>query len=91
MNEKIPLIARANWEIFKVTEEKGLFDNYIGNKKELIGGRISTIIDYFNFKSIKVELTINGEKSYYKPIFLFRLITEFTYICEYRRKKNFNI
>ena len=87
MNEKIPLIARANWEIFKVTEEKGLFDNYIGNKKELIGGRISTIIDYFNFKSIKAELTINGEKSYYKPIFWFRLITEFTYICEYRRKK----
>ena len=31
----------AHWEIIKVKEEKGLFDNFIGNKKEIIGGQLS--------------------------------------------------
>ena len=55
MNQNIPQYASVNWEVIKVTEEKGLFDNFIGNKKELIGGKISSSFNYFNFKSIIKE------------------------------------
>ena len=55
MNQNIPQYISVNWEVIKVTEEKGLFDNFIGNKKELIGGKISSSFNYFNFKSIIKE------------------------------------
>ena len=41
----------AHWEIIKVKEEKGLFDNFIGNKKEIIGGQLSDIVDEIIFNT----------------------------------------
>ena len=87
MLQNIPQFASANWEIIKVTEEKGLFDNYIGNKKELIGGKISNSMLYFNFKSISQEFPMDDVKYYYKPIFSFSISNNFNSIIEYRRNK----
>ena len=87
MNQNIPQYISVNWEVIKVTEEKGLFDNFIGNKKELIGGKISSSFNYFNFKSIIKEKKIDDEISYYKPIFGFEILTDYDSIVEYRRKK----
>ena len=87
MNQNIPQYISANWEVIKVTEEKGLFDNFIGNKKELIGGKISSSFNYFNFKSTIIKIKIDDEISYYKPIFGFAILTDYNSIVEYRRKK----
>ena len=87
MNQNMPQYISANWEVIKVTEEKGLFDNFIGNKKELIGGKISSSFNYFNFKSTIIKIKIDDEISYYKPIFGFAILTDYNSIVEYRRKK----
>ena len=85
MLQNIPQLAWANWEVIKVTEEKGLFDNYIGNKKEFIGGKFSSSIYHVNAKNYFDELIIDGKKSYIKQIFYFIIKNNFNSIVEYRR------
>jgi len=79
----------AHWEIIKVKEEKGLFDNFIGNKKEIIGGQLSDIVD-------EIILNTNNEdralvnpfelSGIYKLIFLFSINSDFKNYVEYQRK-----
>ena len=64
-------MIRADWEVIKVIEEKGLFDNFIGNKKESIGGKISSSPKFFNYKSMSEEGEIKGKKTLVKSIFFF--------------------
>ena len=87
INQNIPQLISADWEVIKVIEEKGLFDNFIGNKKESIGGKISSSPEFYNSKSMSVEVEIKGKKTLVKPIFAFEILSTFESIVEYRRKK----
>ena len=90
MNQNFMQSVNAYWEIIKVTEEKGLFDNYIGSKKEKIGGSFSDSNDFFNIKSISMDTQdypCFHFPGIYKPIFNFQLLNQFDKYIEYRRKK----
>ena len=77
-------MTTARWEIIKVKEEKGLFDNFIGNKKEIIGGQLS---ENFVTDSLESEIGENPFNIPYKLIYNFKIAIDFHSFVEYKRKE----
>ena len=94
INQNIPQLIRADWEVIKVIEEKGLFDNYIGNKKEKVGGTFSDSFDFYNIQSRPVDMDMDNIyfpklnlSGIYKPIFEFQISNDFSRTVEYIRNE----
>ena len=94
MNQNFMQSVKAFWEIIRVKEEKGLFDNYIGNKKEKVGGTFSDSFDFYNIQSRPVDMDMDNIyfpklnlSGIYKPIFEFEIANDFSRTVEYIRNK----
>ena len=94
MNQNFMQSVKAFWEIIRVKEEKGLFDNYIGNKKEKIGGTFSDSFDFYNIQSRPVDMDMDNIyfpklnlSGIYKPIFEFQISNDFSRTVEYIRNE----
>ena len=86
MNRNFLQVVNENWEIIKVKEEKGLFDNFIGNKKEIIGGHFSSIFNTYTLKSEAIDFDQPQFQGFYKVMFKFSIINNFGSYIEYQRK-----
>ena len=70
------------WQIINVTEEKGMLDNFIGKKKEFIGGDLYRS-EYNNIRSIPIKRNIG----IFKPIFNYHIENDANNYVVYKRKK----
>ena len=70
------------WQIINVTEEKGMLDNFIGKKKEFIGGDLYKS-EYNNIRSFPMKTNIG----IFKPIFNYHIENDANNYVVYKRKK----
>ena len=82
MNQDHMQSVLDHWQIIKVTEEKGMLDNFIGKKKEFIGGDIFST-EYNNIRSFPLKTNLG----IFKPIVNYHIHNYIDNFVEYRRKK----
>ena len=86
INQDVAQAKHSFWKIIKVKEEKGLLDNFIGNKEEIIGGEFDEN-QIFNVRQKVFYYENNNKKNSFLLIYNFKTLNDFSYYCEYIRKK----
>jgi len=89
MNPDIMTRFIDDWQITIIKEEKGMLDNFFGNKNDSFGG---TFYRRYSYYSRNQFINLDDDKysnfsGYYKILFTYNTQNTFRYYAEYSRKK----